>query len=730
MPRNSTGKYFLPSGNPVKPNETVKAEWANSTMSDIATALSASLDTQGRNTMLNPLKLIDGSPEAPSAVFSGDTRSGFYLQSKGQVQGVAENTPSFQWTKYGLFALANPTSQLQVATKDYVDRLLNQTTEVVGSFGENKTPADLPQNGLIPANWDGENHPPYAIQLKQGESLIYQPEDDTNPNWNHLFIWGGEHFSDDNWINVGKLRGPEGPVGPVGPEGPRGEQGPIGPSGPTGQTGAIGPRGLQGIQGETGPQGPQGVKGQTGNQGIQGVQGVQGETGARGAQGPEGHRGLPGPRGPQGMQGPAGPQGSAGGSVAIVGHFENRSPDELPADGLIPANWDGPNNPPQNEQLKIGQALIYQGFAAEYLLDELGEILFTEQGNPIALLVSQHNNVFSFVGTSYALSGWVNVGKIEGPQGPQGEQGPKGLDGQNGERGPKGEQGDKGEKGLQGVAGPQGAHGADGEQGPKGSTGPRGIQGVAGPQGPSGKDGAQGPQGPVGPRGLTGPKGATGPEGPRGPSGSDATVTSRAVINALGYTPDHFESGTRMLFQQSNAPSGWTKDTTGVNNKALRVVSGSVGAGGSVGFTSAFANRNVSDTSLNTDQIPGHTHGFSSKAEGTTGGESNSHTHHFYGDTNTTGNHAHTYSYETTRYGNEYVSSGQKKPVTVNGTTSTAGNHHHTFSGDTGGVSANHTHSFSASFSGTTSSTGSGRAHSHNLNMDVQYLDVIIAVKN
>jgi len=659
MPRNSTGKYFLPSGNPVKPNETVKAEWANSTMSDIATALSASLDTQGRNTMLNPLKLIDGSPETPSAVFSGDTRSGFYLQSKGQVQGVAENTPSFQWTKYGLFALANPTSQLQVATKDYVDRLLNQTTEVVGSFGESKTPADLPDNGLIPANWDGEDHPPYAIQLKQGESLIYQPSDKGDADYNDLYVFGGEHFSVSNWINVGKLRGPEGPEGPVGPEGPRGAQGSIGPSGPTGQTGAVGPRG---------------------------VQGVQGETGGRGPQGPLGERGLPGPRGPQGMQGPQGIQGPAGGSVSIVGHFENRAPDELPANGLIPANWDGPNNPPQNEQLEIGQALIYQGFAAEYLLDELGEILRTEEGNPIALLVSQHNHVFSFVGTSYASSGWVNVGKIEGPQGPQGEQGPQGLDGKDGDRGPQGVQGEQG---------------------------PQGIQGVSGPQGSSGKDGAQGPQGPVGPRGLTGPNGAAGPEGPRGPSGSDATVTSRAVINALGYTPDHFESGTRMLFQQSNAPSGWTKDTTGVNNKALRVVSGSVGSGGSVGFTSAFANRNVSDTALNTDQIPGHTHGFS----GTTGTAGN-HTHGV-------SDPGHDHTQDGHIAGNFLYSGGGGNPGV-----GVPSQQNVNVSSSKTGVSIANAGSHNHSFSGTTSSTGSGRAHSHNLNMDVQYLDVIIAVKN
>jgi hypothetical protein len=72
-----------------------------------------------------------------------------------------------------------------------------------------------------------------------------------------------------------------------------------------------------------------------------------------------------------------------------------------------------------------------------------------------------------------------------------------------------------------------------------------------------------------------------------------------------------FPSGTKMLFQQTAAPTGWTKDTTH-DNKALRVVSGTVGSGGSVAFTTAFASQAVSgsigNTTLTTSQIPSHTH--------------------------------------------------------------------------------------------------------------------------
>jgi hypothetical protein len=78
-----------------------------------------------------------------------------------------------------------------------------------------------------------------------------------------------------------------------------------------------------------------------------------------------------------------------------------------------------------------------------------------------------------------------------------------------------------------------------------------------------------------------------------------------AVIQAL------FPTGTRMMFVQTSAPTGWTKDTSH-DNKALRVVSGTAGTGGSVAFTTAFASQavagTVGSTTLTTAQMPSHRH--------------------------------------------------------------------------------------------------------------------------
>ena len=61
----------------------------------------------------------------------------------------------------------------------------------------------------------------------------------------------------------------------------------------------------------------------------------------------------------------------------------------------------------------------------------------------------------------------------------------------------------------------------------------------------------------------------------------------------------YLPTGTAMLFAQTAAPTGWTKSTTH-DNKALRVVSGSASSGGSVAFTTAFASQAVAGTVGNT----------------------------------------------------------------------------------------------------------------------------------
>ena len=83
MPRNASGNYTLPAGNPVVTNTTIDTGWANGTMSDLAGEVTNSLDRNGRGGMLAALKLVDGAVGAPALTFNNEPTSGVWRSGAG-----------------------------------------------------------------------------------------------------------------------------------------------------------------------------------------------------------------------------------------------------------------------------------------------------------------------------------------------------------------------------------------------------------------------------------------------------------------------------------------------------------------------------------------------------------------------------------------------------------------------------------------------------------------------
>ncbi len=93
-----------------------------------------------------------------------------------------------------------------------------------------------------------------------------------------------------------------------------------------------------------------------------------------------------------------------------------------------------------------------------------------------------------------------------------------------------------------------------------------------------------------------------------------------------GDNPNEYK-GAVMLFAQTAAPTGWTKDTT-YDDYALRITSGTVSTGGSVNFSTAFASRSVAGsfpggsllqattgtTALTAAELPSHSHTYTNPA--------------------------------------------------------------------------------------------------------------------
>jgi hypothetical protein len=59
MSRNGSGTYILPAGNPVVTNTTISSTWANSTLTDIASALTGSVASDGQTAMSSSLNMAN-----------------------------------------------------------------------------------------------------------------------------------------------------------------------------------------------------------------------------------------------------------------------------------------------------------------------------------------------------------------------------------------------------------------------------------------------------------------------------------------------------------------------------------------------------------------------------------------------------------------------------------------------------------------------------------------------
>jgi uncharacterized protein YegL len=77
MSRNGSGTYTLPAGNPVVTGTTISSVWANSTLTDIANALTNSVAADGQTPMSGALNMATndinnvGTLTALTGIFGG-----------------------------------------------------------------------------------------------------------------------------------------------------------------------------------------------------------------------------------------------------------------------------------------------------------------------------------------------------------------------------------------------------------------------------------------------------------------------------------------------------------------------------------------------------------------------------------------------------------------------------------------------------------------------------------
>jgi hypothetical protein len=222
------------------------------------------------------------------------------------------------------------------------------------------------------------------------------------------------------------------------------------------------------------------------------------------------------------------------------------------------------------------------------------------------------------------------------------------------------------------------------------------------------------------------------------------------------------EAGTRMVFYQASAPTGWTA-VGSLNDRVLRVNNSTAGNTSGSWTVSGFT---VAGHSLTTAQLPSHSHSGSSGSAGshnhggtngsgtlnTNGGGSHNHggsTGNRSPSTSSAGGHNHTVngrSYPGTS-GTTNIAFGSSGGTAASSNTTSVGNHSHTVSSHDHSIStqANHTHSINShshtinsdgshSHTITIGSTGSGDTHSHGISHNGAWrpaaLDVLLAEKD
>lgn len=183
MARNGTGTYLLPTGiNPVTDGTVIDANWANTTLNDVATALTGSLPRDGQAPMTGTLKLADGNSTNPGIAWNSDGATGFFRPATNSLAITAGGVEQVRWTNG---------NQLIGSTADTGERLqVTGTVKIVGAL-----------TGSSTATFTGAVTAPSFVGALTGNASSA-----TNVAWTGVTgkptTIAGYGITDVNWTNV------------------------------------------------------------------------------------------------------------------------------------------------------------------------------------------------------------------------------------------------------------------------------------------------------------------------------------------------------------------------------------------------------------------------------------------------------------------------------------------------------------------------------------------------
>jgi len=138
MPRDGSGNYTLPAGNPVVSGTTIDIAWANPSMSDIAVQLNNVPTRDGKLGFTSQTKAFLGTATTPSYAFNGGVaNSGLY----GGISNVG-------------LALGGVSAIDVISTQVSISKPISVSSLKVGTYTPVASVFDTVLNVTFPAAWD------------------------------------------------------------------------------------------------------------------------------------------------------------------------------------------------------------------------------------------------------------------------------------------------------------------------------------------------------------------------------------------------------------------------------------------------------------------------------------------------------------------------------------------------------------------------------------------------
>jgi len=97
MPRDVSGNYTLPAGNPVISGTTIDTTWANPTLNDVGAEMTDSLSRSGEGGMLAQFKSVSGTMGAPGICFLNQLNLGLYRDSASDMRVTVNGVDRMRW---------------------------------------------------------------------------------------------------------------------------------------------------------------------------------------------------------------------------------------------------------------------------------------------------------------------------------------------------------------------------------------------------------------------------------------------------------------------------------------------------------------------------------------------------------------------------------------------------------------------------------------------------------